>query len=65
MNETNKWHNADTDKPANESEVLLRVRKDDGRIIYIIGFYRGYEYGDDNAEITHYDKITHCIELPY
>lgn len=65
MEKTNKWHNAYIDKPANGDEVLLRVHKDDGRIIYIIGYYRGYEYGDNNAEITHYDDVTHWIELPY
>lgn len=61
---TTEWHNAHTDMPRNGNKVLLRVRKDNGEILYVEGFYRGYEYGDDNAVITHYDTVTHWVELP-
>jgi len=66
MNNASKWHNAETDKPKTSAPVLLRVEKDKNprNVVFILGHYSGYEYYDKAAEITHYDRVTHWIELP-
>lgn len=73
MKKTNKWHNAEFEKPQSGQNVLLRVEigKDPNNVAFIIGYHSGYEYCDRRGKqlthsraITHYDKVTHWIELP-
>ncbi len=66
MNNVSKWHDAETDKPKTSAPVLLRVEKerDPRNVVFIPGYYSGYEYCDKKVIITHYDRITHWIELP-
>jgi len=62
----NKWHNAELEKPESGKSVLLRVEKErnPNSIEFIEGYYSGFEYCDKDVRITHYDRITHWIELP-
>lgn len=66
MDNENKWHNAATDRPKTSAPVLLRVEKDKNpdNVAFIAGYYSGYEYCDKSVEVTHYDRVTHWIELP-
>lgn len=60
------WHNAGYDKPSNGRPVELRVEKygDPNNVLFIKGYWSGYEYCDNDAGITHYDRVTHWRELP-
>ncbi len=66
MDNTTKWHNAELEKPESGKIVLLRVEKDKNpnNVQFISGYHSGYEYCDKNVLITHYDRVTHWIELP-
>jgi hypothetical protein len=66
MDNTTRWHNANLENSENGKTVLLRVEKDKNpnNVQFIVGYYSGYEYCDKKVLITHYDRVTHWIELP-
>lgn len=66
MEETNTWHNAGYDKPSNSRPVELRVEKNGNpkNVLFVKGYWSGYEYCDKDVVITHYDRVTHWRELP-
>lgn len=66
MDNTTKWHNANLEKPGNGKTVLLRVEKykNPNNVQFIVGYHSGYEYCDKEVLITHYDSVTHWVELP-
>lgn len=60
------WHNAEYDKPSDSRPVELRVEKEKNpdNVLFIEGYFSGYEYCDRKEDITHYDRVTHWRELP-
>lgn len=61
-----RWHNAEYDKPSNSRPVELRVEKNGNpnNVLFVKGYWSGYEYCDKDVVITHYDRVTHWRELP-
>ena len=68
----NNWHHAAYDKPQSGKRVLLRVEKNKNanNVQFVVGYHSGYEYchNDEAATrhggiITHFDRVTHWIEL--
>ena len=66
MDSATKWHNAELENPGSGKAVLLRVEryKNPNDVQFVVGYYSGYEYCDKKVFITHYDRVTHWIELP-
>lgn len=66
MDNTTKWNDANLEKLESGKRVLLRVEKEGNpnSVEFIAGYHSGYEYCDKKVLITHYDHITHWIELP-
>lgn len=60
------WHNAEYDKPSDSRPVELRVEKEKNpdNVLFIEGYFSGYEYCDRKEDITHYDRVTQWRELP-